>query len=445
MALNKLTKRAQIGLIGSKGIVPVSNSYMQQNSPTPRGQGVGSVPVLFSLRNVQPNIVSGIANSNSKTTNTAKPPDPESAMVSADPATGIPAAILKPVHPTSKNNRPFNVVVALLILALCLLVIRNSQGTKPISKGEVVSSGMPTNPTPSKEAANPKLDSVSPSIAKANEHKPLELGSPTVSAPVFATSHSTTSQSNSSVFPTQSEPIPETSTVGESNIVKKSKDNEQLFVQAQPSIPSLLSNSKQESLDEIYPTSGNSATGNLEIAKTQSQSGTSFPEPRMAMKQGSPDMKADTRSQTQPTIDASAQAIADTHSHLTTKDLYSLYERRKQTSPSSSALNGSAPSDNSSRSVPTTNISHVYPVVGNSSNVMTGQPYPALSKDYVPLPISANEQTQIDSHQGFAGPTQASAIKNGNRYQYISQPQQIPYTPIATPQIGNSVGYPPGS
>ena len=403
----------------------MSNSYMQQNSPTPRGQGIGSVPVLFSLRNVQPNIVSGIANSNNKT-NTAKPPDPESAMVSADPATGIPAAILKPVHPTSKNNRPFNVVVALLILALCLLVIRNSQGTKPSSKGEVASSGLPTNPTPSKEAANPKLDSVSTSIAKAIEPKPLELGSPTVSAPVFATSHSTTSQSNSSVFPTRSEPSPETSSVDESNIVKKSKGNEPLLVQAQPSIPFLLPNSKQESLDE-----------------TQSQSGTSFPEPRMAMKQESPEMKADTRSHTQPTINASAQAIADTHAPLTTKDIISLYERGKQTSPSSSALNGSAPSDNSARSVPTTNISHVHPVVGNSSNVMTGQPYPALSKDYVPLPISANEQTQIDSHQGFAGPTQATAVNNGNRYQYISQPRQIPYTPIATPQIGNSVGYPP--
>ena len=310
----------------------MSNSYMQQNSPTPRGQGVGSVPVLFSLRNVQPNIVSGIANSNNKTSNTAKPPDPESAMVSADPATGIPSAILKPVHPTSKNNRPFNVVIALLILALCLLVIRNSQGTKPSSNGEVASSGIPTKPTPSKEAANPKLESVPPTTAMANVQKPLELGSPTASAPVFVTSHSKTSQSNSSVFPTQSEPIPETSSVGESNIVKKSKDNEQLFVQAQPSIPSLLPNSKQESLDEIYPTSGNSATGNMKIARTQSQSGTSFPEPRMAMKQESPDMKADTTSRTQPTIDASAQAIADTHAPLTTKDIISLYERGKQTS-----------------------------------------------------------------------------------------------------------------
>ncbi|HUP77492.1 MAG TPA: hypothetical protein VM260_02955, partial [Pirellula sp.] len=147
----------------------MSNSYMQQNCPTPRGQGIGSVPVLFSLRNVQPNIVSGLANSNNKTTNTVKPPDPESAVVSADPATGMPAAILKPVHPTSKNNRPFNVVVALLILALCLLVIRNSQGSKQSSKGEVASSGMLTNPTPSKEAANPKLESVPPTIAMANE------------------------------------------------------------------------------------------------------------------------------------------------------------------------------------------------------------------------------------------------------------------------------------
>ena len=426
---------------------------MQQNSPTPRGQGIGSVPVLFSLRNVQPNIVSGIANSNNKTINTAKPPDPDpaSALVPADPATKIPAAILKPVHPTSKNNRPFNVVVALLILALCLLVIRNSQGTKPSSKGEVASNGMPTNPTPSKEAANPKLDSVSPSIAKAIEHKPLELGSPTVGAPVFATSHSTTSLSNSSVFPTRSEPIPETSSVDESNIVKKSKDNEPLLVQARPSIPSLLPNSKLESLDEIYPTSGNSATGNsatgnLEIARTHSQFGTSFPEPRTAMKQESPSMKADITSPTQPTMDASAQAIADTHAPLmTTKEMMSIYQRGNQTSPSSSALNGPAPSDNSARSVPTTNISYVNPVVGNSSNVMTGQPYPALSKDYVPLPISANEQTQIDSHQGFAGPTQASAVNNVNRYQYISQPRQIPYTPIATPQIGNSVGYPPGN
>ncbi len=431
----------------------MSNSYMQQNSPTPRGQGIGSVPVLFSLRNVQPNIVSGIAN---KTTNISKPPDPASALVSADPATGIPAAMLKPVHSTSKNNRPFNVVVALLILALCLLVIRNSQGTKPSSKGEVASSGLPINPIPSKEAANPKLVSASPSIAKANEHKPLELGSPTVSAPVFATSHNTTShnttshsttaQSNSSVLPTRSEPIPGTSSVDESNIVKKSKDNEPLLVQAQPSIPSLLPNSKQESLDEIYPTSGNSASSNLEIAKTQSQSGTSYPDPRRAMKQESPDMKADTSFQTQPTIDASAQAIADTHAPLmTTKEMMSIYQRGNQTSPSSSALNGPAPSDNPARSVPTTNISHVYPAVGNSSNVMTGQPYPALSKDYVPSPISTNEQTQIDSQQGFAGPTQASAVNNGNRYQYISQPRQIPYTPIATPQIGNSVGYPPGN
>ena len=115
-------------------------------------------------------------------------------MASATPATGLPAASSKPVHTITKNNRPFNVVVALLILALCLLVIRNSDGTKPNSKGEVASIVTPTNPTSSQEAANPKIESVQTSIAKANEHKPLELGSPAVSVPVFATSHSTTSQ-----------------------------------------------------------------------------------------------------------------------------------------------------------------------------------------------------------------------------------------------------------
>lgn len=402
----------------------MSESKMQPKNPYPEGVGVGSVPVLFSLRNVQPKIVGGIANSNTKTNNATQTAKPESNKGAISPPAGLPAASSKPAPSNSENNRPYNIVVGLLILTLCLLVIRNSQGAKSSSKSEIASSSTLINPTESKPDADSKVESIPLLIRNANEPRPVDLKSPSVGTPGLAISNGTTSQSEVAKSPTASELFPDSHSVEKSNAIQERPVEGQLLVQAKPFLfPSLLPSSKPETQSETNPT-----TGSVNFSKAPPQSETSFPK-------------------------AVLPEIVETNApSMTTRELIHLHELGKQFSPQSTTVSGPFPRGTAAQGVQVNTVSNVVPaVVGHSSStpVMSGLPYPPLPKEYPPLTIPANEQNPPESPQGVLGLMQDSLLirQPSNRYQYTPQPSRtpIPYTPIAPLQNGNSVGYPPGN
>ncbi len=380
---------------------------MQPKNPYPQGVGVGSVPVLFSLRNVQPKIVGGIANSSTKTRNATQTTKPESAMGAMSPPDGLPAESSKPAPSIIKHNRSYNIVVGVLVLALCLLVIRNSPGVKSSSKSEIAASTTLINPPQSMPVANSKVEWAPPLVLNAIEQKPLELGS---------------SEVEKSTAP--SEFFPDSLSVEKSNAVQQRPEERQLLVQAKPSFfPPLLPSSKPETQSDTNPT-----TDSVDLPKTPSQSGISFPKAAL------PDI-----------VDTNAPS-------LTTREMIQVHELGKQFSPQSTTLNGPFPRGTAAQGVSVNTVSNVVPaVVGQSSSntVMSGRPYPALPKEYPPLTIPASEQIPLESPQGVAGPMQDALLirQPSNRYQYTPQPSttQIPYTPIAPLQNGTSVGYPPGN
>ena len=380
---------------------------MQPKNPYPQGVGVGSVPVLFSLKNVQPKIVGGIANSSTKTRNATQTTKPESAMGAMSPPDGRPAESSKPAPSIIKNNRSYNIVVGLLILVLCLLVIRNSQGVKSNSKSEIASSGTVINPPQSNPVVNSKVESAPPLVLNASAHKPLELGS---------------SEGANSTTP--SELFPDSLSVEKSNAVQERPVEGQLLVQAKPSlVPPLLPSSKPENQTETNPT-----IGRVDLSKAPSQSEIRFPKAVL------PDI-----------VDTNAPSP-------TTRDLIHLHELGKQFSPQSTTLNVPFSRGTAAHGVQVNTVSNVVPaVVGQSSStpVMSGLPYPALPKEYPPLTIPSSEQIPLESPQGVAGPMQDTLLirQPSNRYQYTPQPSTtpIPYTPIAPLQNGTSVGYPPGN
>ena len=206
----------------------MSESNMQSKNPYPQGVGIGSVPVLFSLRNVQPKIVGGIANSNTKTSSATQTDKPESTTSPISSTTGLPAESAKPAPSISKNNRPYNIVVGLLILAVCLLVIRNSQGVKSSSKSEMAYSSNLINPPESKPVAN---------------------------------------------SPNSSELFPDSLSVEKSNAVQERPVEGQLLIEAKPFLfPPLLPSSNLETQSETNP-----RTGSVDVSKAPSQSEISLP------------------------------------------------------------------------------------------------------------------------------------------------------------------------
>ncbi len=376
----------------------MSESNMQSKNPYPQGVGIGSVPVLFSLRNVQPKIVGGIANSNTKTSSATQTDKPESATSPIPPTNGLPAESAKPAPSISKNNRPYNIVVGLLILAVCLLVIRNSQGVKSSSKSEMAYSSNLINPPESKPAAN------SPNS--------LEL-------------------------------FPGSLSVEKSNAVQERPVEGQLLIQAKPFLfPPLLPSSNLETQSETNPGTGNPRTGSVDprtgsvdprtggvdVSKALSQSEISLPR-------------------------AVLPEIVDTVApSMTTRELINLHELGKQFSPQSTSVSGPILRGNAAQGVQANTVSNVVPAVvrrSSSTPVMSGLPYPPPPKENPALTIHADEKNPLDSRQGVAGPMQDSMLirQPSNRYPYTPQPSTtpIPYTPIAPIQNGNSVGYPPGN
>ena len=376
----------------------MSESNMQSKNPYPQGVGIGSVPVLFSLRNVQPKIVGGIANSNTKTSSATQTDKPESTTSPISSTTGLPAESAKSAPSISKNNRPYNIVVGLLILAVCLLVIRNSQGVKSSSKSEMAYSSNLINPPESKPVAN---------------------------------------------SPNSSELFPDSLSVEKSNAVQERPVEGQLLIEAKPFLfPPLLPSSNSETQSETNPSTGNPRTGSVDPR-------TGNVDPRT----GSVDVsKAASQSEISLPRAVLPEIVDTAAPSMTTRELINLHELGKQFSPQSTSVSGPILRGNAAQGVQANTVSNVVPaVVGRSSStpVMSGLPYPPPPKENPALAIHADEKNPLDSRQGVAGPMQDSMLirQPSNRYPYTPQQSTtpIPYTPIAPIQNGNSVGYPPGN
>lgn len=454
----------------------MSESNRHAKRSYPNGLGIGSVPVLFTLRNVQPSIVSGIANSKTNATaiethssavgvTSTNLPTSSSATVAPVASKG---ASLTKVPTATNNNRSFNAAVALLLVALCLIVIRNMQGTKTHSKGTIASNGGQTNPTDAKSLATtsvaatssaaPKADMVPQLTNVSNDLKPFDLGQPNIPALAVA---------NSAALPTQTL----TTITLPSGPTGESK-NEQLLTHAKPA---LLEPSTQPATSrEVKP-----AVESLVHFSNTAESGAISLGPRLASNPALLPSSAPTAQTTQPAIEPSAVSmngfnmpinlntfggqtlgsvresevatITETNEPtMPTRDMIDLYQRFNKSATATS--NGSFHSpEPATQGVPAIAISNVAPRVESSptavanppqakpSAMLSGQSYPPTAKEYTPLTIPAYELDAVGSRQGAGSTPTSSMIRQpasgSNRYPA--------YQPISQPQSGNSIGFPP--
>lgn len=407
----------------------MSESIRQQKNP--QGLGTGSVPVLFSLRNVQPSIVGGMGKFK---TNEAQPNQKESASSVAFVPSEISATSPAPIKSITKSNRPYNIAVGLLILALCLLVLRNTQETKSNSKGTIASSGPQSSPSPQKPIAESKADVILQPMPKSIVLKPIDLGPSLASLPDSSIINST------AAFPELAKP----------------------------------SNGSDHSPDSIASQDANESIGNALTGTSNDEQLLVQANPPMLLLPRQPVAEGFPSSDTILSVGGSDNAIAtssvivETSSpSRTTRELIDVFNRGKQNSPPNTWNVPSLPGS-TAQGIPASPISSVasvsenYPTSANvtfqpnnvnDGRMMSGRPYPPLPKDYPALTIPAYEQNALSGRQGLSNPTPATQLirqpANGsNRYQSISpqtSPAPIPYTPIAPSQSGNSIGYPPGN
>jgi hypothetical protein len=96
----------------------------QMQNPYPRGSGSHSVPVLFSLRNVQPSIVVKASSEPS----VAPPSLPTTSSAPEAKVASVQAAVSSAIAKRSQSsNRIYNGSIAFLVLVLLVLAVRNSQ------------------------------------------------------------------------------------------------------------------------------------------------------------------------------------------------------------------------------------------------------------------------------------------------------------------------------
>ncbi len=466
----------------------MSAATSQSNHPYPRGSGFGSVPVLFALRNVQPKILAG---TNSPATSIASAAtalaDASSTIAkhpqapSATPSSAIESKAASASQARSSSstiNRVYNGAIGLLVLALVLLVIRNSQnsGSPSVAKNEPKSTFenmreplnniQPTDTsiasTVAKNVASPEQDLIPSdkllqqtsldhdSVSEEEEEfqvGSIELGSP---APDLSSELA-------------SVPLPKLLTE-EKGISLTSNSNQESGLQfaSKPPIQPMLLDGPQ----------GNAATSPVNGRDVSASSNTtSNAVPKAAPPQ------------------APVNNLVDTGVTLPIDLLIELHQKNSGNTSSTNSLNNAKASTVSYPTyVPEASMQGYPNMQGNSnlqnnpmftgaasSQMLTGQPYPPISPEYKPVTVPAYERNaevnnmrgSTDPSTGFVRQPSAKAsmhpagqiISNGsNRYQGapIQQPDasttKQPYMPYVAPTQplpsnlgGNSTGYPPTS
>jgi hypothetical protein len=534
----------------------MSATKSQTQNPYPRGMGVGSVPVLFTLRNVQPSIFAAPSqpsqlsttapalgtslglqpeqaasvSSNSAPTAPAKPSVATSAATATAKSSG-------PIKPGRISNQLHNSAIGLLLLVLLFLVLSNGKSTNssPSKPDSLAQKSEPTNIT------NKVMDDASTDPRKSsdlaislNDNPPFELGqgldlgessntvaSPTIdeakpmpSMELLSSDRSKTAsgekaqnelsigndpssygQSQSVSKPPLLPSLLDPSNNQDKSATTSAVPNSYLISAKEPLKPNGANQLTQPSAGLGNTAQGNNGQGNngQTFDGQQSYAAPSASNPSAAM-QGGP---------------VSGQ-LAETGIPMKTSDLISAYQRQghdsrlltaapvghSNYSPIQNQLNEPffTPIGPSNMPQPVTNglnYKNNNPTTANSGSnqLMTGQTYPPVSRDYQPMTIPAYERnaqmyTPVGPNavsnnpvSGVGNPTNTSPTNpmstssnttnaaGSNRYQgtLIQQPGSaparpyIPYSSFAAPssanpgqagnpsQTGNSVGYPPSN
>lgn len=159
----------------------MSESIKQRQNPYPRGQGVGAVPVLFALRNVQPTILNGPQKAQIETTKSVASTAAPAAL--DNPATPQTETVSTPPKRTeaakTNGNRLYNGAVLVLVLTLCVLVIRNNQSGKSgsLASNDSLKTNLQSTPNATSSSPVPLLAAQSPT--------PTSLGQTTFSPAFF--------------------------------------------------------------------------------------------------------------------------------------------------------------------------------------------------------------------------------------------------------------------
>ncbi len=480
----------------------MSETDRQSKNPRPQGKS-GAVPVLFSLRNVQPCIVVGTTTD--KTSTNSEPIVASSPTPSLTSAT-TPLPNPKPAPIASKNNRSYNIVVGLLIIAVCMLVIKNTQKSNASPKNSIAAKQEIVAPVDSKSGVEPKTLSPTPVAPKSNDFAALDLNPPVAKIPSLPESNSKLTQSGPAIEPESAVLPPDSPSLKESNTYQTKSDGMQSLAQQQAPLPMLLNSARSENSASATVPSMASAPENNPVS-----TGLSFPETRTAMKADvrstdlppnsllpqktltqSLDNNASTnvpnagneaknpskesnavatpvsspsRVQQRAESQAAEPKILDTREpYMSTRSLIDKYMVGKSITELNTPGVTPYQPESSNQRIPVSPVSNTGPKVGNQpapipmlnafnnsaeSGILSGSPYPPVSKEYQPISIPAYEQGALNNAvaptTNLSSQTIRQPTTNSNRYMNATQPPvaPIPYKPMA-PQSG-MIGYPPSS
>jgi hypothetical protein len=173
----------------------MSESNKQVQGSYPKGSGTTAVPILFSLRNVQPSLVKGAIKDSAKDATIVPAAEMKSnttavatAVLPPSPKAATMAKLPKP------GNRIYNGTIALLVVILCFIVFRNTQ-VKSNSGLSPVLAGINKTGSDSK-----KTDGASTTATASVNNAPINSNSPiaTSPTPLVLTANSSNASSQSS-------------------------------------------------------------------------------------------------------------------------------------------------------------------------------------------------------------------------------------------------------
>ncbi len=432
----------------------------QSHHPYPRGQGTASVPVLFTLRNVQPSIIAGM------TERKEGPPTATQSVVV--PLAPVPVATSpKPIETPRNTRSPFslyNIVVLALIATVVGLAFQNSRGrregttgsvvrsSEPISDGGQTAMVAPANAIATRSEPSSTIPNVPLLASKPNDPFPsIEsmVGTSVVGTSVVGNSLPT------SEFPRNTLPAP---TFPPSD---RTWDAGSTAAKPPATLPLLLSPSGRNDSNAI----DSNTTDNSRV----------YAPARLEQNMGAPETASrgsgpyGTATSYEPTAGASSNNTnypgnlvstdtPDIHSSVN-EILSALNERRQAAARTVASTTGSPVSNLGS---PSSSIGSPASLGNMEANnqAFTGQAYPPPQSSFQPIPVS-NRNPSINSNQtkpsSYASVGQAALATSdpdgslgaaGNRYaqpRFIQQPSAPrPYAPIGA-AIPNPNGIPPST
>ena len=258
----------------------MSGPDKQMKNPRPQGTSGNAVPVLFSLRNVQPSIV--VNSTSSKRIATSEPSvamSPPATTVTPPAPTAIaPSAVPKP-SPAARSNRSYNIVVGLLVIAICLIVVRNSSKNNASQKGAIASNPDKAPTLDSKTATSNVTTNGTLSPVKPNDTVALELNPPPLGIPTLPKTNSSFTQTEPKLDKPAVDFPADFMSLKEVNAYEQRGSETLSLAQPQAPLPVLLSSAKPESSVPSIPN-----LPKLDAARSNTQTGVNFPDARTAMK-----------------------------------------------------------------------------------------------------------------------------------------------------------------